>query len=436
MDLSVASPLDQSAPAPRHDGRPQRTDHRSAGCVSRIQICLSSLLSRAGEARAAPFRSAFLNEIGAIMKIMQFVRSQAHAIYALAAVFLGAAALAALESFVPDQALGALRSLIPGATPFLELLLLGWGGVVLGRLTIKPAPSPAESSKPAAPARRDTPDKDKDKEEKVDRVLRQVAKVLQSHMTDSESFSERLDGHNQRLSRHETVGPIKEIVLALIEDNRDMRDRLDNVRNQLEESRLQVVQLQTNLERAEDAGLRDVVTAIGNRRFFDSSFIEEVEKARRLGDNICLALADIDKFKAVNDRFGHLVGDRLLRLFANILVQNVRGQDKVARFGGEEFALIFPGARLAEAVTAVERIRAVLKSKQWTIEPSGERISKVTASFGVAKLRADKSPNELLRRVDERLYEAKLQGRNRVVADDPNDEFSQPTPRDRRAVTT
>ena len=363
------------------------------------------------------------------MKIVRFVRSHGDLAYALVAVFLGAAALAALESFVPDQAFAALRSLIPGATPFLQFLLLGSIGVGLGRLTIKATPIPAESGGQAK-VQRETPDKD----EKVDRVLRQVAKVLQTHLTDSESFSERLDGHNLRLSRHESVGPIKEIVLALIEDNRDMRDRLDNVRNQLEESRLQVVQLQTNLERAEEAGLRDVVTAIGNRCFFDASFMAEVEKARRLGDPMCLALADIDKFKHVNDRFGHLVGDRLLRLFANILVQNVRGQDKVARFGGEEFALIFPGARLGEAVTAVERIRVVLESKQWTIEPSGERVGKVTASFGVAKLRADESPNDLLRRVDERLYEAKVQGRNRVVADDPNDETSQSSPRDRRAV--
>jgi diguanylate cyclase len=369
------------------------------------------------------------------MNIVRFVRSHADVAYALVAVFLGAAALAALESFVPDQAPAALRSLIPGETPFLQLLLLGWMGVALWRLTIKPAPVPVESSKPAAMARRDRNDKS-DKGEKVDLVLRQVAKVLQAHVTESDSFSERLDGHNQRLSRHESVGPIKEIVLALIEDNRDTRDRLDTVRNQLEESRLQVVQLQTNLERAEEAGLRDVVTAIGNRRFFDASFMEEVEKARRLGDHICLAFADIDRFKHVNDRFGHLVGDRLLRLFANILVQNVRGQDKVARFGGEEFALIFPGARLGEAVTAVERIRIVLESKQWTIEPSGERVGKVTASFGVAKLRADESPNDLLRRVDERLYEAKVQGRNRVVADDPNDETSQSSPRDRRAVAS
>jgi diguanylate cyclase len=364
------------------------------------------------------------------MSVIRFIRSQAHAGYALLAVFLGAATLTAVSSFVPDQALSALRSLIPGDAPFLQLLLLGWIGVGLGRLTIKAPPGAAESGGPAAKPRRDAAERD----EKVDAVLRHVAKLLQAHVADSEGFSERLDGANQRLSRQESAGPIKEIVLALIEDNRDMRDKLYNVRNQLEESRLQVVQLQTHLERAEEAGLRDVVTAIGNRRFFDACFIEEVEKAQRLGDHICLALADIDKFKHVNDRFGHLVGDRLLRLFANILVQNVRGQDKVARFGGEEFALIFPGARLREAVTAAERIRGVLESKQWTIEPSGERVGKVTASFGVAKLRADESPDDLLRRADERLYEAKVLGRNRVAADDPNDQTSQSAPRNRRAT--
>jgi diguanylate cyclase len=154
------------------------------------------------------------------------------------------------------------------------------------------------------------------------------------------------------------------------------------------------------------------------------------------GDSFCLALADIDKFKHVNDRFGHLVGDRLLRLFANILVQNVRGQDKVARFGGEEFALMFPGARLVEAVSAVERIRGILESKQWTVEPSGERVGKVTASFGVAKLSAEESAVDLLRRADQLLYEAKVHGRNCVVAEGASDgaASSRRPPRDRRAA--
>jgi diguanylate cyclase len=351
------------------------------------------------------------------MKAPRLVGSQAHAGYALGAVFVGAVALTALGSIVPEEALSALRALIPVETPFLGLVLLGWLGVALGRLTMRAEPTPAPRGGRAT-TRQDAVAR----EEKVDRILRHIAKVIQAHLTDSESFSERLDGANERLARQETVGPIKEIVLALIEDNRDMRDKLHSVRNQLEESRLQVVQLQTNLERAEEAGLRDVVTAIGNRRFFDACFIEEVEKARKGGDNLCLALTDIDKFKRVNDRFGHLVGDRLLRLFANILVQNVRGQDKVARFGGEEFALIFPGARLSDAATAVERIRGILESKQWTIEPSGERVSKVTASFGVAKLRPDESANDLLERADQRLYEAKAHGRNCVAADRESDE--------------
>jgi len=359
------------------------------------------------------------------------LRWNARAICALGAVALGAAAVTALQSFVPGEALTALRSFIPGETQIFQLLLFGWIGVALGRFTVGAEPSPVPRGGQTA-ARRETAVK----EEKVDRVLRHIAKVLQTHLTDNESFSERLDGANERLSHEQSAGPVKDIVLALIDDNRDMRDKLFNVKNQLEQSRLQVMQLQTNLERAEEAGLRDVVTAIGNRRFFDACFAEEVEKARRLGDGFCLALADIDRFKHVNDRFGHLVGDRLLRLFANILAQNVRGQDKVARFGGEEFALIFPGARLVDAVSAVERIRGILETKQWTVEPSGERVGKVTASFGVARLSADESGADLLRRVDQLLHEAKVQGRNRVVADGENDgaPSSRRPSRDRRAA--
>ena len=384
-----------------------------------MRTCHPGELPAASETGRLAFWRAHPYEMGPKMKTLRFAESQARAGYALGAVLVGAVALTALGPLVPNEALSALQALIPGETPFLELVLLGWLGVALGRLTMRAAQAPAQRGGQAA-ARQEAAAR----EEKVDRVLRHVSKVLQAHLTDSESFSSRLDGASERLSRQETVGPIKEIVLALIEDNRDMRDKLYSVRNQLEESRLQVVQLQSNLERAEEAGLRDVVTAIGNRRFFNACFIEEVEKARKGGDNLCLALTDIDKFKQVNDRFGHLVGDRLLRLFAGILVKNVRGQDKVARFGGEEFALIFPGARLAEAATAVERIRGALESKQWTIEPSGERIGKVTASFGLARLRAEESATDLLQRADQRLYEAKAHGRNCVVADREKDEAS------------
>ena len=122
--------------------------------------------------------------------------------------------------------------------------------------------------------------------------------------------------------------------------------------------------------------MRDPVTMIGNRRNFDAALAEELEKARRTGADFCIALADLDRFKLVNDRFGHLVGDGLLRLFAEILAKNVRSVDRVARFGGEEFAVMLPGAGLDDAVRVAERIRKVLESKQWTIEPNRERVGK------------------------------------------------------------
>ena len=321
-------------------------------------------------------------------------RSHLNTAYALVAVLLIALALSAL------------RLNLPGDAPGLELLLFGWLGVAVGRFAVGGAPRErlaAQASRGAA--------------EKVDRVLRSLARLLHAHVSESDAYSERLQGANCRLAGRPSPASLNEIVMALIDDNRRMRDRLSDLRDQLENSRLQIAQLQNNLERSEEEGMRDVVTKIGNRRFFEAAFAEEIDKARRTGADFCLALGDLDRFKLVNDRFGHLVGDRLLRLFAEILAQNVRGQDRVARFGGEEFAVMLPDTRLDQAVEALERIRRILESKQWTVETSGERVGKVTVSFGVAKLRPNESGPDLLRRVDAHLYDAKARGRNCVVAE-------------------
>ena len=351
--------------------------------------------------------------MGPLVNALLLLRVHLRTAYALGLVFLIAVGLTAF------------RFNFPGEIPGLELILFGWLGVALGRLA-----AGARSSRKDAASEGSGPG------ETLDYVLRTVARLLHAHLTESDAFSERLHGASARLAQHESGGPVNEIVMALIDDNRQMREKISDIRDQLEQSRLQVLQLRHNLERSEEAGMRDVVTAIGNRRFFEAAFAEELEKARRTGEDLCLALADLDRFKLVNDRFGHLVGDRLLRLFAEILVQNVRGQDRVARFGGEEFAVLLPGAGLSAAVEAAERIRRVLELKQWTVEPSGERIGKVTVSFGVAKLRPVETGADLLRRVDGHLYDAKARGRNRIVAERPDDDpRSARQTRIRRATT-
>ncbi len=329
------------------------------------------------------------------MNALLLLRSHLSTAYALGVVLLAALALSAL------------RINLPGVSPVLALLAFGWSGVALGRLTLRLAaagPIPAKAEEAA-------------KSDRIDAILRSIAKLLLTQESDSDAFAERLNSAHSRLTQPLDVGSVREIVMALLDDNRQMRDKLSNVRDQLESSRLQALQLRNSLERAEEAGMRDVVTLVGNRRYFDTTFAGELERARKTGESFCLALADLDRFKLVNDRFGHLVGDRILRLFAEILVQNVRGQDRVARFGGEEFALMLPGASLEDASTALERIRKVLEAKQWTLGPTGERVGTITASFGLAQLRASETGSDLIKRVDDRLYEAKAKGRNCVMVD-------------------
>jgi diguanylate cyclase len=342
------------------------------------------------------------------MNALLLIRSHMATVYALGIVFLVALALSALKFNVPD--------VVPGS----ELMLFGWLGVALGRLAVgaradpvappKPEPDPVAARQPEAATKSD----------RLDAIVRAIVKLVQAQATESDAFSERLDGASTRLAQQTDATSVRDIVLALIEDNRHMRDKLSSVRDQLEESKQQVLQLQNVLERSEEAGMRDAVTLIGNRRYFDATIAQELERAHRTGESFCLTLADIDRFKLVNDRFGHLVGDRFLRRFAEILVQNVRGQDRLARFGGEEFALMMPGASLEDATAAAERIRKALETKQWALGPANGPVGPITASFGVAGLRAGETGEDLIGRADERLYQAKNQGRNCVVADPPD----------------
>jgi diguanylate cyclase (GGDEF)-like protein len=147
---------------------------------------------------------------------------------------------------------------------------------------------------------------------------------------------------------------------------------------------------------------RDPLTGLHNRRF--------LARARAREEHVSYAIADIDHFKAINDLYGHLVGDRVLVRVAELFVSHLRVQDVVMRIGGEEFALLMPGATPEEAAFACERLRTVIAGEDW------DRIAPdlgVTASFGVA---SGTDLGMLERIADDRLYEAKRAGRNRVTA--------------------
>jgi diguanylate cyclase (GGDEF)-like protein len=164
----------------------------------------------------------------------------------------------------------------------------------------------------------------------------------------------------------------------------------------------------------ERQALVDGLTGLANRRQADEALASELARTERLGGPIGLILADVDDFKAVNDRFGHPTGDIVLRDLAETLRENVREIDTAARWGGEEFALILPGTDLEGAAQVAERIRAALAERE-ILSVDGAPLH-VTASFGVAASNPTTTVQQLVEAADEALYRAKRAGKDRVYA--------------------
>ena len=164
----------------------------------------------------------------------------------------------------------------------------------------------------------------------------------------------------------------------------------------------------------ERQALADGLTGLANRRQADETLSSELARTDRLGGPVGLILADLDDFKAVNDRHGHPTGDIVLREFAETLRETVREIDTAARWGGEEFAVILPGTDLEGAAHVAERIRIAL-AERTIVSVDGEPIH-VTASFGAAASTAASTVEQLIEAADGALYRAKRAGKDRVYA--------------------
>lgn len=157
----------------------------------------------------------------------------------------------------------------------------------------------------------------------------------------------------------------------------------------------------------------DGLTGLFNRRYFETRLEEEIQRARRYGVDLALLVIDADDFKRLNDRLGHLMGDRVLRAMADVLRRSVRGFDVCTRFGGEEFAILMPGSRAAAAVQSAERIRQRVEGSRFDSLPIPADL-RPTISVGVAVLTASDAAQDLVGRADRALYQAKAEGKNRV----------------------
>lgn len=171
--------------------------------------------------------------------------------------------------------------------------------------------------------------------------------------------------------------------------------------------------LKENFDKVSDMANRDGLTGLYNSRFFREALARELERVKRTSRPFSLLLMDGDKFKRINDRYGHPTGDLVLQHISRVARSVLRGYDTLARYGGEEFIAMLPDATGSQALLLAERLRQAIEHKPLVTE-NGTMI-RLTISIGVAQARAPYEGKELITQADQALYRAKESGRNRVL---------------------
>ncbi len=250
--------------------------------------------------------------------------------------------------------------------------------------------------------------------EKVSEIIDHVA----TSEKDFQSFGTTLRDAEAHLKENDDPSRLSEIVQAVSGATASMASKSEALERQLAEAGEELKTLRTDINRARQEALTDGLTGIANRKKFDI-FIEELFAERREEPmDASLILGDVDHFKKFNDKWGHQIGDQVLKLVAQGLKANTKGRDLVARYGGEEFAVVLPHTKLSDAKLLAEKLRREIASHKITRKMTNELIGRVTISFGVAEIYDEDDIEDVIARADKCLYEAKRRGRDCIVGED------------------
>ena len=221
------------------------------------------------------------------------------------------------------------------------------------------------------------------------------------------SFNKLLKFEDEGLCIEETVALVRELVKGA----NDIRQSTSFFRNQLTDAEKEIAELKQHLEKSRAEAYHDALTGILNRRAFD----EELRHLLEQGNPFCLIILDVDRFKKINDEFGHLFGDQVLKAIARRVEDGCKPPYQGFRIGGEEIAVLLPGTTMAVARQFAESLRRAVEKLIVMDRKTGQRFNSVTASFGVTAYQSGDGYAEIMRRADDQLYHAKDLGRNRVM---------------------
>ncbi|MPQ77340.1 GGDEF domain-containing protein [Hydrogenovibrio sp. JE_KL2] len=210
---------------------------------------------------------------------------------------------------------------------------------------------------------------------------------------------------------------LKELTHTVQSTVTSMQESSADLQKELMSSNEEITRLRKQLIEARAQVMLDELTEVGNRKAFNIAMAEMMDSAQASGnpESLVLIMTDIDHFKRFNDNFGHLVGDSVLRYFANLMKKSKLENETICRYGGEEFAVILSDSDMESAMERAESIRHNIETAKLKRKDSTKELGLITASFGIATYKGlEETVDEFIKRADDALYLAKEQGRNQV----------------------
>lgn len=254
------------------------------------------------------------------------------------------------------------------------------------------------------------------RQQKYQQAIATLVENLSENMENSSSktkgFADNLKQNINFLESIDLPEELKTTVGQLSANAVSLCDVSQKFESQVSAAKFEIEQLKEELEKSQKLALTDALTGLSNRRVFEACYNEVM--ADENAPTASLIMMDIDNFKVFNDTHGHLVGDQVLKVVGKLLLEECRDPLLAVRFGGEEFVMYCPAMSVDQACELAERVRKKLSTISLSNKRTGEKVSTVTASFGVAQVEANDLLGDLVEKADKALYKSKSLGRNQV----------------------
>jgi diguanylate cyclase len=245
-------------------------------------------------------------------------------------------------------------------------------------------------------------------------LLRKLTAIAMTSGDEAAEYAKTLADSEQVLGSATAAADLQRVVRSLVSSTAAARTATEKLRSDLVASQTEMQSMREQLGTLQGEALKDPLTGLRNRRGLDHALKQLLSGSSQGLAGTAILMVDIDHFKRVNDTYGHLFGDQVIRGCAQVLTSMVKGRDIVARFGGEEFLVLLPETRQDGALALAEQIRRSFGNVRIRRAGREEAMEPVTISIGVALPAPDEAMESLLERADKALYQAKSEGRNCV----------------------